>query len=155
MQFRKYTKENFIIAIATSNSIREALNKLNVKSSGGNYSVAKKYIKILKLDISHMSGQGWNKNKTFGPKRPIEDYLNNKYEISSHSLRLRLLKEKFFDHKCSSCNLTVWLGNKIPLELHHIDGNNKNNNLSNLQLLCPNCHSTTDNYRGKNIKPKI
>ena len=38
----------------------------------------------------------------------------------------------------------------IPLELHHIDGNNQNNNLTNLTLLCPNCHAMTDNYRGKN-----
>ena len=36
------------------------------------------------------------------------------------------------------------------LELHHIDGNHSNNELSNLTLLCPNCHALTDNYRGKN-----
>lgn len=50
------------------------------------------------------------------------------------------------------CGNTEWLDKHIPLELHHINGNHKDNRLSNLQLLCPNCHALTDNYRGKNIK---
>jgi len=55
---------------------------------------------------------------------------------------------------CELCNTSEWLGSAITLEVHHIDGNNKNNELSNLQILCPNCHSQTDNYRAKNIKKK-
>jgi len=55
---------------------------------------------------------------------------------------------------CYICGLSDWLGNKISLETHHIDGNNKNNTINNLQILCPNCHSQTNNYRGKNIKQK-
>jgi len=54
------------------------------------------------------------------------------------------------DYKCESCGLTVWNNIKILMESHHIDGNHKNNNDDNLQLLCPNCHAITDNYKGKN-----
>lgn len=43
------------------------------------------------------------------------------------------------------------MGNPINLEVHHIDGNHNNNELENIQLLCPNCHSYTENYRGKNV----
>ena len=43
---------------------------------------------------------------------------------------------------------------KIPLEVHHLDGDRMNNELSNLQLLCPNCHALTENWRGKNISKK-
>ena len=53
---------------------------------------------------------------------------------------------------CEICYNTKWLSIPISLELHHIDGNPNNNDLLNLQLLCPNCHSTTPNYRGKNKK---
>ncbi len=54
-------------------------------------------------------------------------------------------------HQCESCRLTEWLGDEIPLELEHCDGNNKNNSRENLLLLCPNCHAKTVYYRRKNI----
>jgi predicted HNH restriction endonuclease len=47
------------------------------------------------------------------------------------------------------------MGKEITLEVHHVDGNNKNNDQSNLQVLCLNCHGKTHNYRAKNIKTKI
>jgi 5-methylcytosine-specific restriction endonuclease McrA len=54
-------------------------------------------------------------------------------------------------YKCESCSNSEWLGKQIPLELEHIDGNNRNNDRSNLKLLCPNCHAFTPTYRGRNI----
>jgi predicted HNH restriction endonuclease len=52
---------------------------------------------------------------------------------------------------CERCKNTTWEGNPIPLELHHINGIHSDNRISNLQILCPNCHALTDNYKGKNI----
>ena len=46
----------------------------------------------------------------------------------------------------SAEELSEWMGKPIPLELHHKDGNHYNNDLSNLEILCPNCHAQTDNY---------
>ena len=51
--------------------------------------------------------------------------------------------------KCECCGNTEWLNQPINLEIHHINGNHFDNDLNNLQLLCPNCHSYTDNYCGK------
>jgi len=59
----------------------------------------------------------------------------------------RSLKENYKIHQCEKCKLTKWNNELIPLELHHIDGDHNNNNLNNLQLLCPNCHSQTKTYR--------
>lgn len=53
-------------------------------------------------------------------------------------------------HQCEECLLKEWNNKLIPLEIHHKDGDHLNNKLDNLQLLCPNCHSFTDNYRGRN-----
>ena len=63
----------------------------------------------------------------------------------------RLLNANLKERICEHCENTLWLGNPIPLELHHINGVSSDNRLENLQLLCPNCHALTDNYRGKNI----
>jgi 5-methylcytosine-specific restriction endonuclease McrA len=64
------------------------------------------------------------------------------------------LQEGIKPYCCENCGLSTWLGNPIPLELHHIDGDKTNNTLENFQLLCPNCHALTDSYRGKNVKKK-
>lgn len=147
---KRYTENEFIAAVRDSRSIRQVLQRLGLVEAGGNYQSAKNLIKKLGLSTQHMTGQGSNKGKWFGPKRPIEDYLSNKQSITSHSLKLRLIKERLLEKHCYHCALTEWLSKPIPLELHHIDGNHANNNLSNLSLLCPNCHALTDNYRGKN-----
>lgn len=59
--------------------------------------------------------------------------------------------------KCEKCGRIEWEGQKIPLCIHHIDGNHINNQIENLQVLCPNCHAQTDNYcgRNKNKRPPI
>lgn len=64
------------------------------------------------------------------------------------SIRRILLQRR--KNICSKCRITEWNGNKISLEVHHIDGDWKNNQLSNLMLLCPNCHSLTNTYKSKN-----
>jgi 5-methylcytosine-specific restriction endonuclease McrA len=61
--------------------------------------------------------------------------------------RNRVIKEQ--DQKCFRCENHLWLEKKIILELHHKDGNNQNNIRSNLEALCPNCHSMTDTWRGR------
>lgn len=151
MKLYKYNEQQLKEAAKTSYSYRQVLIKLGVKPAGGNYDVLRKAVKYFDVDISHFRGQGWNKGKTFTPKRNINDYLGNKFPIQSNKLRIRLIKEGYFEHQCSICKLTIWNEKLIPLELDHINGNNKDNSLSNLRLLCPNCHAQTDNYRGKNI----
>ena len=53
-------------------------------------------------------------------------------------------------YKCSVCNITEHNNIALILECDHIDGNHKNNNPTNLRLICPNCHSQTSTYKNKN-----
>lgn len=152
MRHRKYSEQDLRNAISQSFSKREALQKLGIASQGGNYRVINKAIDLYNIDISHFRGKVWNKGRTFGPKRPLSDYFSNQYSITSHALRVRLLDEHLKERKCEKCHLSQWKGRPIPLELDHIDGNHKNNNLSNLRILCPNCHSMTSTFRGRNKK---
>jgi hypothetical protein len=150
MKKRTYTKKEFIEAVKTSHSIRQVLLKLGLNpKGGGGYRSFHQATKDFKVDTSHFKGQGWNKGK-FIPRRSTKDYLSNKFIISSYKLKKRLMKEGLLKPRCSNCGRTKWLGNLIPLNLDHIDGNHYNNNLSNLRLLCPNCHALTSNFAGRN-----
>lgn len=144
--------EEFVEIVKKSFSIREVISSCGLIPAGGNYKTTNKRIKSLGLDTSHFTGQLWSKGKKLPHLQvPIEDYLNNKRFILSYALKLKLFSAGLKQECCELCGLHTWQDRKIPLELHHIDGNNSNNNLSNIQILCPNCHALTPNYRGKNI----
>ena len=66
-------------------------------------------------------------------------------------IKKQIIKESGLkENKCECCSLTEWNNKPINLELHHINGNNTDNRLDNLQILCPNCHYQTDNFKAKN-----
>ena len=109
-----------------------------------------RYLQIMKIEYGgNQSGKGFEKNRV---RMSLEEYLLNSKDIQSNKVRKKLLEEGYKEHRCENCGLTEWLGNPIPLELHHKDGNNHNNTLNNFELRCPNCHALTDSYRGKNCK---
>jgi len=81
--------------------------------------------------------------------RPIEDYLSNKYPMQSDKLKIRLISEGVLEPKCSECDMEFWFAQPMPLELDHRNGDSNDNRLKNIRLLCPNCHSQTDNFRVK------
>jgi hypothetical protein len=58
--------------------------------------------------------------------------------------------------QCECCNhLPEWNGKYLALQVHHVNGKNKDNRPNNLQLLCPNCHTQTDTFAGRNIKNNL
>lgn len=150
---RSYTEEEFVAAWNSSRSVAECLRKLDKKDKGGNYRVAAETAEALGLTTEHMTGQGWNLGFMIPrPARSLDEILVEDSKISSSGLRLRLLREGIFEHKCYNCLNTVWQGKPIPLELEHINGSHRDNRIENLTLLCPNCHAQTETYRGKNKK---
>ena len=81
----------------------------------------------------------------------IEYKINNNIEIDPAVLRRYVIKTR--GNKCENpeCGIETWCGEPAPIDLHHKDGNHKNNKLENLELLCKNCHALTDTYGIKNI----
>jgi hypothetical protein len=81
---------------------------------------------------------------------PLEDVLAAGRARSRHHVKLRLLIAGLKDQRCEACGLAEWRGQTLSLELHHINGDGLDNTLENLRLLCPNCHSQTNTWGGRN-----
>lgn len=142
-------KEQIITMIQNNESKSSICKELNCRPS-----TLDSYLK--KLGIDYSGNQGLKGKKTDSKRRSALDYIESCDSINSHKLRVKLIEDGIKEHICENCGLDKWLENKISLELHHIDGNRFNNQLNNLQILCPNCHSITDNYSGrKNVKEII
>lgn len=133
-----------------SASVRQALQKLNVKPAGGNYSVFHKAVRHFQLDTSHFTGGNLTGRKLPLRRKALAEYLVKGSSIISSRLKKYLLQEGLFQPRCSDCGLSTWQGQPIPLELDHRNGDSCDNEFSNLRLLCPNCHAFTSTYRGKN-----
>lgn len=74
---------------------------------------------------------------------------NTPFNLLSNPLKKRFLLAEL-GRKCFLCFKEEWMGEPIPIELDHIDGNHSNNEKSNFRLLCPNCHALTPTYKSKN-----
>jgi 5-methylcytosine-specific restriction endonuclease McrA len=65
-------------------------------------------------------------------------------------LKVRLIAAGLLENVCAECGIDSWRGAPLSLALHHVNGDGKDNRLENLMLLCPNCHSQTENFAGRN-----
>lgn len=146
--------EEFIRIVKDNFSVLSCLKQLNLVPAGGNYKFFHKRVKQLNLDTSHFTGKGHLKGKThnWASEISVENAFVENGSLSSYGLNLKIRKYNLKEYKCSCCNLFEWNGKELSLHLDHINGINDDNRLDNLRFLCPNCHSQTDTYCGKNIK---
>lgn len=143
MYNQEQIKQVIFDAVNTSKSMKEAASKTKL-----HFNTFKKYAIQFGLYNPNQAGKGISKNM---PKTPLKDILEGKYPYyHTFKLHKRLIQENIKLSKCEQCNLIEWNNQPIPLELDHIDGNLYNHLLSNLRLLCPNCHAQTSTHRGKN-----
>jgi transposase-like protein len=128
-------KENYLetlnIYIKEKKTISEIARLLEI-----NRETLRRYLQ--KLDIDYHGSKDTERN--------IDSYLNNEVKITASALRKRLIESNIKEAKCECCGLSEWMGSKIPLELHHINGNHNDNRLENLEILCSNCHGIKHGY---------
>ena len=151
-KWRNFTQQEIEQYVKESYSFAALANNLGYSVKTGSYLKAMKLmVRELNLDVSHFTGQGWLSGKTHESDKyiPFNEYIKGE-NVQTNKIRKKLLKEGLKEHICECCKNTLWNNMPIPLEVHHKDGNKENNNIENLQLLCPNCHALTDNYKGRN-----
>ena len=81
---------------------------------------------------------------------PIEELLAAGTYRGRYHLKARLISEGLKQDRCERCGISEWQGRPITLALHHVNGLRDDNQLENLQILCPNCHSQSDTFAGRN-----
>lgn len=142
----KITKEQIEEAIQTTFSMSEASAKLKL-----HFSTFKKYAKSFNLYDPNMGRKGSSKPKQDGAgKIPLKEILEGKHpSYQTYKLKKRLYKEGLKENKCEECGINSWNDRILECELDHIDGDRTNHALSNLKVLCPNCHSQTHTFRFK------
>lgn len=150
---RSWTDEQLTNSVFHSSTLAQVLRDLQLQPVGGNYKSVQKHIERLGLPTNHMLGKSWAKGQATESRPRIElaDALveNSPYGKTS-SLKRRLVREGLLVSECATCKITDWLGEPLVLHLDHVNGRNNDNRIENLRLLCPNCHSQTDTYCGRN-----
>lgn len=108
---------------------------------------------LLKSKVSWQTIRNWTSNIHSDKEKSIQISAERRQAKSISELRGKDAIRKFLikkrGYKCEECKRKEWQNNPIPIEVHHIDGNKKNNTEENLQLLCLNCHALTPTFRNK------
>jgi Zn finger protein HypA/HybF involved in hydrogenase expression len=148
MKLQEITKEEMVIILSSSKSMREVIMKFSLSPNGsGGYRNIKKKIVDLGIDIPiyHYYGNGEN--------RRIVSNFDIFCENSTYprqSLKRRIIRDNLLKYECMGCgNKGNHNGKSLSLHLDHKNGVNNDNRLDNLRFLCPNCHSQTETYSGK------
>ena len=133
-------------AALTSLSGAAAAVKLGIK-----YDTFRTHAKRLNVFNPNPSGKGITKPINDNRKFLLNDILEGKHpQYPTGKLKKRLIETKTLKNVCSECGIFQWNKKTLVLHLDHKDGNRHNHKLSNVRLLCPNCHSQTETYCGKN-----
>ncbi|MFD0225223.1 HNH endonuclease signature motif containing protein [Streptomyces hirsutus] len=148
----KWTRDVLQEAVSASTNMCEVLRHLGLEVVGGHHTHISRRIKAYGLDISHFR-MPTRRGKPWRPRTPenllVEQPPAQARRIPSDRIKWAMTALGV-PEQCTLCGTgSVWRGRSLPLEVDHVDGDWRNNRIENLRFLCPNCHSTTDNYRGR------
>lgn len=142
-------KEELQKLVNESNSFNDILRKQGKSISGAALKILKSTLEAYDID-THLLYE--RKPRKFNETIPLEQMLVKNSYCDKKTLKKRLIEAGLKSNRCENpnCGILEWNGKPLVMQLHHINGDNTDNRLENLQMLCPNCHSQTENHSGRN-----
>lgn len=150
-------KEDLVKIVNQSKTLAEIIRALGFAVfTAANYRSIQSRMKQDGIDYSHIPiGIGSNKNRPTAEltkEEALEKWFKVVEFAGANNSRVKFIKKfNLIRYECQKCkNNGNWQGEKLTLQLDHINGVREDNRLKNLRFLCPNCHSQTVTFSGKN-----
>jgi 5-methylcytosine-specific restriction endonuclease McrA len=155
-RLQNFSKEDLQDALNQAESNRSLLRILGYSSSATRMvPLVFKRVEHLGLSIKQFESNKQTRCRNYG-RRSDEDVFTKNSTYDRSKIKKRVIKQKLIKYKCGECgNPGVHNGKELTLQLDHINGVHNDHRLINLQFLCPNCHSQTDTYSGRNNKTEV
>lgn len=160
MSIKNVSKKELEKIVKSSNFMSEVTYKLGYgKNSGTTYETVRNRCRKLNIDFSHLGYKKGNSVKRNSRNRMTLDILTSEILIKNssykkiESLKTYLIRFDIKKYECSKCgNNGVWNDIPLTLQLNHINGDNMDHRIENIEFLCPNCHTQTSTYGSRNFK---
>jgi hypothetical protein len=138
--------------VADCRSCTEVLEKLQLRKAGANYRTLRKYLEMFKIDTTHFDPNWMKISKITKPLSDDVVFVENS-TVQRSVVKHKIITRDLIPYVCAQCAIVdTWNGKPIILHLEHKNGIANDHRLSNLEFLCPNCHSQTESYAGRNTK---
>lgn len=150
---RRWTDNQLVEAFHNSINVSEILTHLGLAQGGGTYKAIKNALNRLNLKFDLNSEE----RRIVALHKYRKQYTDEEVFSENGGATPSVIKERYTklteNIHCEVCKLgSHWNGKSLTLQLDHINGDRSDNRRENLRLICPNCHSQTRTYGGKNIR---
>lgn len=147
MHYKEYSIAELITIVNNHNTLTKLLEFFGLRAAGGNYKQLHKYFSDNNIDYTHIKNYKCHSR----PKNSVIPDFNENSKTTRRVIKKYIIKYNLIEYKCACCGIIdSWANKPLTLQIDHINGVYNDNRLENLRFLCPNCHSQTNTFAGKN-----